>query len=232
MSGAVPGMASGTNGTNGTVSAVCVTYAVLAFGGRLGRTGIDKRVVEGPVAVGPTGLEGDSILDLRYHGGLDQAVYAYGDGDAEVWAEELSQVVAPGWFGENLRIARIAVSDAVVGERWQIGSPGEGPLLEVTSPRTPCAKFQRHTGQAHWVKRFAQTGLTGTYLRVVDPGHVMAGDAVEVVSRPRHGVTIRGWYTRRDPADAASLLAAHESGEIKLQDAFRPEITKALATAG
>jgi len=218
--------------SRGTVTAVCATHAVLDFGGRLGPTGIDKRAVVGPVTVGPLGIDGDTIIDGRFHGGLDQAVYAYGDSDADVWVAELARDLTPGAFGENLRIGGMAVSDAVIGERWQLGEPGLGPLLEVTSPRTPCAKFQRHTGQAHWVKRFTQVGLTGAYLRVIEPGRVSAGDVVEVVSRPEHGVTVRRWFTGRDPADAAALLAAHEAGEIRLQEAFRPEIAKALARAG
>lgn len=226
------GDTGGRSTANGSLTAICVTHAVRDFGARLGRSGIDKRPVDGPVAVGPTGLAGDEIIDLRWHGGLDQAVYVYADEDADVWAADLARATPPGWFGENLRVAGIAVSGAVIGERWQVGQPGTGPLLELTSPRTPCAKFQRHTAEKHWVKRFAQAGLTGAYFRVVEPGTIRLGDDVAVVARPRHGVTVRGWYTGHRPADAAALMAADQSGEIRLQAAFRPEITKALAAAG
>jgi MOSC domain-containing protein YiiM len=40
------------------------------------------------------------------------------------------------------------------------------------------------------VKRFTEHGACGAYLRVVSPGTVGAGDAVTVVDRPAHGVTI------------------------------------------
>ena len=40
------------------------------------------------------------------------------------------------------------------------------------------------------VKRFAEAGRPGTYLRVVTPGDVAAGDPVEVLSRPAHDVTV------------------------------------------
>jgi MOSC domain-containing protein YiiM len=39
------------------------------------------------------------------------------------------------------------------------------------------------------VKRFTRHGATGAYLRVLETGEVAAGDPVEVLSRPAHGVT-------------------------------------------
>ena len=50
-----------------------------------GLTAIDKRPVTGPVRVafegrpgsGATGVAGDTVCDLRFHGGADRAVYAF-----------------------------------------------------------------------------------------------------------------------------------------------------------
>ena len=47
------------------------------WAGKLGRTAIVKRAVEGPVRVRELGLEGDQVGDTKHHGGPDQAVYAY-----------------------------------------------------------------------------------------------------------------------------------------------------------
>jgi MOSC domain-containing protein YiiM len=41
-----------------------------------------------------------------------------------------------------------------------------------------------------WVKRFTERGAPGAYLRVLVPGEIRAGDPVEVVHVPGHGVTI------------------------------------------
>ena len=41
------------------------------------------------------------------------------------------------------------------------------------------------------VKRFAQASRPGAYLRIVAEGSLAAGDAIEVLSRPEHGVTVR-----------------------------------------
>jgi MOSC domain-containing protein YiiM len=40
------------------------------------------------------------------------------------------------------------------------------------------------------VKRFTAVGRPGPYLRVVQEGVLAAGDPVEVVHRPGHGVTV------------------------------------------
>ncbi|MFF4486923.1 MOSC domain-containing protein [Streptomyces sp. NPDC001544] len=159
-----------------------------------GLTGIDKRPVDGPVrvaapgpkGVGGSGLAGDAVCEMRHHGGDDQAVYAYAREDLDVWERELGRSLSNGCFGENLTTAGLDVSGALIGERWRIGSE---VVLEVTSGRIPCRTFQGHLGEQGWVKRFTRKGVTGAYLRVIEPGEIRAGDAVEIVHRPDHDVT-------------------------------------------
>jgi MOSC domain-containing protein YiiM len=40
-----------------------------------------------------------------------------------------------------------------------------------------------------WVRRFAEHERPGAYLRVLQPGVLAAGDPIEVVHRPGHGMT-------------------------------------------
>jgi MOSC domain-containing protein YiiM len=193
--------------------------------GDLDHTAIDKRPADGPVELHHTGPVGDTVMDRRHHGGRDQAVYAYAAEDLAHWSAELDRVLAPGTFGENLTTLGVDVTGAVVGERWRIeGSAGSDPvLLEVTSPRTPCATFQGWMGEPHWVRRFTEHGAPGTYLRVLTPGSVAAGAAVEVVSRPAHGVTIGEVFVLR-LADPARLRLLLEQGED-----LQPQLVTAVA---
>jgi len=46
-------------------------------------------------------------------------------------------------------------------------------------------------GDPRFLKRFAQALRPGTYLSIVDEGLVAAGDAIEVIWRPAHHVTVR-----------------------------------------
>ncbi|MEV6959131.1 MOSC domain-containing protein [Streptomyces sp. NPDC051207] len=160
-----------------------------------GLTGIDKRPADGPVKVaapgpkgtGASGLAGDAVCDTRHHGGDDQAVYAVAREDLDEWERALGRTLVNGAFGENLTTEGLDVSGARIGERWRIGPD---VVLEVTSGRIPCRTFQGHLGEERWVRRFTERGAPGAYLRVVEPGEVCAGDAVEVVHRPDHDVTV------------------------------------------
>ena len=163
--------------------AVCVVHELRRDRGNIGVTAIDKRPVDGPVKVRKLGLFADAQLDRKHHGGEDKALYAYAQEDADWWQNELGRELPPGWFGENLRVSGLDVNAARVGERWTIG----GIEVEVTMPRTPCATFARWVGGTDargWVRRFAEAGRLGPYLRVVRTGTVQAGDSVEVVSVP------------------------------------------------
>jgi MOSC domain-containing protein YiiM len=172
----------------GRIEAVCVAGSDLLPlpDRRPNRSGIDKRPVTGRVTVGELGLDGDVQVNRRHHGGEGQAVYAYAQSDADWWAAELGRELPPGRFGENLRTTGLDLRGAVLGERWQVGTA----LLQVTAWRTPCANFARYWGIPDLVKRFAAHGATGAYLRVLETGELAAGDAVEIVSRPDHGITV------------------------------------------
>ncbi|MFF2809859.1 MOSC domain-containing protein [Streptomyces sp. NPDC058000] len=160
-----------------------------------GGTGIDKRPVGGPVAVtapgpkgtGGSGLAGDAVVDLRHHGGDDQAVYAYAREDLDDWQRQLDRELANGAFGENLTTTGLEVTDARIGERWRVGAD---VLLEVTSPRIPCRTFQGWLDERGWIKRFTEAAVPGAYLRVLEAGEIRAGDTVRVEHRPEHDITI------------------------------------------
>ncbi|MFG1904405.1 MOSC domain-containing protein [Micromonospora carbonacea] len=168
-----------------TVNLGAATEAEWA-GDASGRSGIDKRPAGGPVLLRVDGVAGDFIGERAHHGGPDQTVYAYAEEDAAWWAVELGRDIPPGAFGENLTTYAVDVTGAVVGERWQIGSA----LLEVTKPRTPCRTFAGFWGVPDLIKRFTARAAPGAYLRVLREGEVGAGDPVEVLERPEHGVTV------------------------------------------
>ncbi len=78
------------------------------------------------------------------------------------------------------------MSGAVVGERWLVGDVE----LEVCQPRQPCAKLGMRFGDLKMVRRFARAERPGAYLRILREGELGAGDDVEVLHRPDHGVTV------------------------------------------
>lgn len=200
------------------------------------RTGFGKRPVEGPVEVrapGPkhgglgSGLVGDFIGDGRHHGGDTQAVYAFAREDLDAWERRLDRVLPHGSFGENLTTTGIDVNDARVGEVWRVGDTVE---LKVTAPRIPCSTFRGRMGERGWAKMFTADGRPGTYLSVLTPGLVRAGDPIEVLHRPDHDVTcalvFRATTTQRDLLP--QLLAAEDDLEPETAELARGRRTPAL----
>jgi MOSC domain-containing protein YiiM len=198
---------------------VSVNIAVVRAGGWTGdwgRTGIDKRPVPGRVKAGRLGLTGDSIIDTRFHGGVDQAIYAYSQEDAAWWTRELDRDAPPGYFGENLTTEGIELTDAVIGERWTVG----GTVLQVCSPRLPCRVFAGFWDVPDLIVRFTERAHPGAYLRVLEEGELGAGDDIAVTHQPGHGVTI-GEVFRALTTEPALLPRLLEAPELPTQQADR-----------
>ena len=170
------------------------------------RTGIWKSPVgDRAVPLAGVNLEGDDQADRTVHGGPDKAVYAYAEEDYAHWRDVEGVDVEPGLFGENLTVRGIDLREAVVGERWRVGTA----LLEVAQPRLPCFKLGIRLGDAGFPKRFMAVARHGAYLRIVESGAVRAGDTIAVLSRPDHGVTLALMATAvRDRSVRSRLLPA------------------------
>ncbi|NRQ33641.1 MOSC domain-containing protein [Nonomuraea sp. NN258] len=112
-------------------------------------------------------------------------------------------------FGENLTISGILESDAVLGSVYAVGTA----VLQVSQPRRPCYKLAAHHDIADMAVLTQRSGRTGFYFRVLRPGQVAAGDRIDLIFRPRHGITAaethRVLNVDRTDLDAARHLLAH-----------------------
>jgi MOSC domain-containing protein YiiM len=151
---------------------------------------IVKRPRSGRISTVAFGLEDDEQADRAAHGGPDQALYAYSLEDYAWWEVELQRTLSPGTFGENLTTFGFDPNDALVGERWAVGSA----LLEVSQPRVPCFKLAARLELPSFVRTFAEGRRPGSYLRVVGHGTVASGDAIDLDFRPAHHVSIREFF--------------------------------------
>jgi MOSC domain-containing protein YiiM len=184
------------------------------YHGRPAQSAIWKSPVTGRVAARGVNLAGDTQADREAHGGFDKAVYVYAVEDQRWWEHELGRPLSYGEFGENLDTQRIDVNDALVGERWQIGSA----ILEVSEPRIPCWRLGVRMNDEAFPRRFAKAMRPGTYLRIVVEGDVGAGDEIRVVEKPDHDLTVRDVFRiyTRDRNEVPRLLAIRQ-----LSDSWR-----------
>jgi MOSC domain-containing protein YiiM len=117
-------------------------------------------------------------------------------------------------FGENLTTEGVDVTGAVIGERWRVGSVE----LEVSQPRLPCAKLGTRFGDLTMVRRFGEASRPGAYLRIVREGELGAGDEIELLSRPSHGITV---------ALVSDAILLDES--LRARAGSAPELAESLA---
>ncbi len=174
--------------------------------GRRLRTAIGKQPVAGAVAVRRMGLEGDEQADLSVHGGLSKAVYAYPSEHFAFWRTVRAQAqvglwdeeIPPGLMGENLTLAGITEDRLWVGDQLLVGGTADAPgcVLAVSEPRFPCFKFNAAMGFKHASKMMVQSGYCGSYLGVILPGVVAAGDTVRLQPGPRE-VNLRDLFKAR-----------------------------------
>jgi MOSC domain-containing protein YiiM len=175
------------------------------YNGHPAKSAIWKTPVAGRIAARGVNLEGDEQADRKAHGGPDKAVYAYAVEDLFWWEQEIRRSLQYGAFGENLTTEGIEVNDALVGERWQIGTT----VLEVSEPRVPCWRLGVRMNDAMFPRRFTHALRPGAYLRIVVEGNVGAGDKIRVVEKPDHDLTVRDVFRiyTRDRDEIGRLVA-------------------------
>ena len=157
--------------------------------GRRVLTAIGKVPVPGPVTVGPLGLAGDEQADPSRHGGLSKAIYAYPHEHYAFWQTVRAQAqvslwddaLPPGSVGENLTLQGLLEAQLWVGDRLRL----PGCVLAVSEPRFPCFKFNAAMGFSQASQLMVQSAWCGSYLAVIEPGTVCAGDPIELIPGPR-----------------------------------------------
>jgi MOSC domain-containing protein YiiM len=151
-------------------------------------TGIFKSPFSGPVWLDKLNLKGDAQADLSVHGGPDKAVYAYPSIHYPDWRNELGFDDFPfGAFGENLTVEGADESQICIGDVHQIGNA----TIEVAQPRQPCWKLARKWTRPDLPARLVKSGRSGWYYRVLNEGHLQAGDEIVLLRRPFPQWTVR-----------------------------------------
>jgi len=178
---------------------------------RPAESAIWKSPVSNRIRARGVNLDGDDQADREAHGGPDKAIYAYALEDLKWWENQLGDTLEYGQFGENLTTEGLNVNDALVGERWEVGST----VLEVSEPRVPCWRLGVRMNDKMFPRLFTEAMRPGPYLRIIVEGDIGAGDEIGVVDRPDHGVTVRDVFRifSRDRDEVEILLKVPQMSE-------------------
>jgi MOSC domain-containing protein YiiM len=172
-------------------------------------TAFFKTPVDGPVWLGPTNLAGDAQANYKTHGGVDKAVCVYPVEHYEFWERRLNRTIrTKGAFAENFTTSGTMEQDACIGDVLRFGEA----VCQISQPRPPCWKLSRCWQIADLAEQVEQTGRTGWYLRVLEQGHVQAGDPILLIERLQPEWTVAHannilYHGEPEPALVQSLAA-------------------------
>lgn len=174
---------------------------------------INRKRVEGRVKALPLGFVGDRVGDPVHHGGLDKAIHAYSCAHYPIWQRDFPETAAHftlGAFGENLAVEGLTERDLCIGDVFTLGSA----RLQVSQARQPCWKLNIRFERRDMSRLVQDSGRTGWYFRVLDPGEIGAGDEFARIARPNPSWPLdRVWrflYRERPETEAIEEFRALE----------------------
>jgi len=199
------------------------------FQGELVTTGIFKKPVQGSVRLRKLNLEGDKQADLKVHGGVDKAVYAYAGEHYDYWRQELPDMSLPwGMFGENFTTEGMFEETVNIGDQFKVGTAN----LIATQPRMPCYKLGVKFGSMDMIKRFLASGLTGVYFKVMKEGELEQGDEIKLIKKAENSVTVKD-IVRIYTIDKDDIQTIERAIKIKdLPNGWRYHFIKQLGQVG
>lgn len=157
------------------------------FNGKELITSIYKKPISGSADVTDVGISGDLQADLKVHGGYDKAVYAYSYKHYKLWSEEMGQEYNDyGLVGENLTVDDFDEKLINIGDEFEVGSC----VLQVSQPRIPCYKIGIKMNSRDFPKKFSNSGLLGSYLRVIKTGSIKSGDEMKLIKKEEESLSL------------------------------------------
>ena len=129
-------------------------------------------------------IDGDGQGDLAGHGGEHRAVMVYQMDSYHHWESHLRRNdFTLGQFGENFTVEGLSDDEVCIGDRYRIG----GALFEVTQPRVTCYRVGIRMDEPKMAALLVTHRRPGFYFRVLEEGHVGAGDEIKKVAEgPEH----------------------------------------------
>ena len=164
---------------------------IVKWNNKLIETGIFKKAVENRIFLGKEDVVDDNVIDRKHHGGIEQAVYAYGEQHYEYWKDLYPNLNFEfGMFGENLTISNLDETNIHVGSTYQLGEA----IIEVTKPRQPCSKLGIRFNDPSVIKQFWNSTKSGIYFKVLETGFVAKSDTLILIDEAINNFTIAEVY--------------------------------------
>lgn len=154
-------------------------------------TGIYKKPVESGIMLGLTDVEEDTVVDRKYHGGVDMACYLFGQNNYAYFQKKYPKADwEVGMFGENITLVFLDEATMNIGDLYQIGEA----VIQISQPRLPCSKLGYRLGDKSAIKYFSDSNFPGIYVKVVKPGKVVSNDKMVLLESKKEKLSIIELY--------------------------------------
>lgn len=158
-----------------------------SWNGKEVTTGIYKAPVSEPIYLEKEAVKGDEVSDRNVHGGIYKACYLFSADHYPYWKDLYPNLDWNyGMFGENLTVSGLDETRIRIGDIYKIGTA----IVQVTQPREPCFKFGVKFKNQEVLKQFIAHGRPGTYIKILEEGHVTINDKLILIEQAKNSLTI------------------------------------------
>ncbi|APQ16398.1 MOSC domain-containing protein [Maribacter hydrothermalis] len=192
------------------------------WNGATEQTGIFKYPTFKGLFLTKNDVKNDTVIDRVHHGGTHKACYIFSADYYNYWKKRYPELKWDwGMFGENLTLEGLDESKIRVGDVYKIG----GALVQVSQPREPCYKLGIRFGTQNILKEFIAHNHPGTYVKILEEGHVNTGDEMILIEQSTNTLTSQQFYelmfAKDKPKDILELFMSNESVPQYKKDRFQ-----------
>lgn len=192
------------------------------WNGKEEETGIFKYPTSNPLYLTKKDVKNDTIINRVNHGGVNKACYLFSKDYYDYWKKLYPNHEWDwGMFGENLTIEGLDESVMRVGNIYKLGEA----LVQVSQPREPCYKLGIRFDTQQILKQFVDHNHPGTYVKILEEGHVNIGDNLELVKESDNPLTVQQFYElmfiKKKPKETLELFMTNEAVPQYKKDRFK-----------
>lgn len=168
-------------------------------------------------------LEGDGQADLRVHGGVDKALYAYPNDVYALWKKARpNDSFEYGAMGENLSVSTLPEDQIYIGDIYELG----GALIQAVQPRFPCFKLSLKFEDPKVLKDFMEINRPGVYFRVIQEGMLAVGDEFKLKDRENFQFSIQELFSLLDQDEVDEERIRRVMGLKSLNSEWRTRLER------
>lgn len=149
------------------------------------RSAINKLSVPN-MNVKKSGIIGNEVANVEFHGGDDRAVCLYPFEHYTAWEKEFQSRLAIPAFGENITALGMLERDVCIGDVYQVGNA----IIQVTQGRVPCSTISKFNAINQFLNRVYSTCYTGFFFRVLKDGVVTVESDIRLLEKHPKGISV------------------------------------------